>query len=70
MDTVGFFRSSFAKDQEIISKEEVMDGWGIFGDFQTSMLPRASSLNINLDRTSVPRINRKGEGGHLVEGLF
>jgi hypothetical protein len=29
----GFFGSSFAKDQEIISKKEMMDSWRGFGHF-------------------------------------
>jgi hypothetical protein len=33
--------------------------------FKPLMLPRASSLNSNLERTSKPRINKKGERGSL-----
>jgi hypothetical protein len=31
--------------------------------FNLLMLPRASSLNSNLERTSLPKMNRKGERG-------
>jgi hypothetical protein len=34
VNACGFFGGGFAKDQEIISKKEVVDGWSGFGDFQ------------------------------------
>jgi hypothetical protein len=55
VNIVCFFGGGFAKDQEIINKKEVMDGWGIYGDF------KPFDVNSNLERTSVPKINRKGE---------
>jgi hypothetical protein len=33
LDAICFFGSGFAKDQEIISKHEVMNGRGVSGDF-------------------------------------
>jgi hypothetical protein len=34
IETLGFFRGSFAKNQEIINKKEVVDSRGILGYFQ------------------------------------
>jgi hypothetical protein len=58
-----FGKKGLTKNQEIISKEKVMNSRVVSVYLETFNVTKACFLNINLENTSEPMIKRKGERG-------
>ena len=57
MNTGGFFGGGFAKDQEIINKKEMVDGWRGSGNFQAFVV----SSNLFFEQKSGQNFNTQNE---------